>query len=121
MNIRGCLDPVKEAAQVFGLHLLLVLSGSLEGKLNWVSWMDQSRYNLRGADDASCPAYCGHMKYANVSDSLNRYILVNAAAKRTRQLYAGAPTLGVSKSMKPCRIAQDEVRAGRVLAASSSS
>ena len=49
---------------------------------------------------------------------LNRYTLVKAAAKRTRQLQSGAPALGISKSLKPCRIAEDEVRAGRVLTAS---
>ena len=48
---------------------------------------------------------------------MNRYTLVKAAAKRSRQLQGGAPTLGISKSLKPCRIAQDEVRAGRVLTA----
>ena len=44
----------------------------------------------------------------------NRYSLVKGAARRARQLQSGAPPLGVSKSMKACRVAQDEVRAGKV-------
>ena len=55
----------------------------------------------------------------NLPAEPNRYVLVRAAAKRTRQLHAGAPTLGISSSLKFCRIAEDEVRAGRVIARSS--
>jgi len=45
---------------------------------------------------------------------LNRYSLVKGAARRARQLQSGAPPLGVSKSLKACRVAQDEVRSGKV-------
>jgi DNA-directed RNA polymerase subunit omega len=44
----------------------------------------------------------------------NKYSLVKGAARRARQLQSGAPALGVSKSLKACRVAQDEVRAGKV-------
>jgi DNA-directed RNA polymerase subunit omega len=44
----------------------------------------------------------------------NRYSLVKGAARRARQLQLGAPPLGVSTSMKACRVAQDEVRSGKV-------
>lgn len=44
----------------------------------------------------------------------NKYSLVKGAARRARQLQSGAPPLGVSKSLKACRVAQDEVRAGKV-------
>ncbi|AEU36246.1 DNA-directed RNA polymerase subunit omega [Granulicella mallensis] len=44
----------------------------------------------------------------------NKYSLVKGAARRARQLQSGAPPLGVSTSMKACRVAQDEVRAGKV-------
>lgn len=44
----------------------------------------------------------------------NKYSLVKGAARRARQLQSGAPQLGVSKSMKACRVAQDEIRAGLV-------
>jgi DNA-directed RNA polymerase subunit omega len=50
-----------------------------------------------------------------INDSLqNRYSLVKGAARRARQLQSGAPPLGVSKSLKACRVAQDEVRSGKV-------
>jgi DNA-directed RNA polymerase subunit omega len=45
---------------------------------------------------------------------LNKYSLVKGAARRARQLQSGAPPLGVSKSLKACRVAQDEVLAGKV-------
>ncbi len=49
------------------------------------------------------------------NDSLqNRYSLVKGAARRARQLQSGAPPLGVSKSLKACRVAQDEVLSGKV-------
>ena len=45
-------------------------------------------------------------------DSNYRYILV--AARRARQLQSGAPALVETKSRKACRIAQDEIDAGKV-------
>ncbi len=44
----------------------------------------------------------------------NKYSLVKGAARRARQLQSGAPPLSNSKSMKACRVAQDEIRAGFV-------
>jgi DNA-directed RNA polymerase subunit omega len=44
----------------------------------------------------------------------NKYSLVKGVARRARQLQSGAPALGNSKSMKACRVAQDEVRSGLV-------
>ncbi|HEY5330503.1 MAG TPA: DNA-directed RNA polymerase subunit omega [Acidobacteriaceae bacterium] len=44
----------------------------------------------------------------------NKYSLVKGAARRARQLQSGAPALGVSTSLKVCRVAEDEVRAGKV-------
>ena len=46
--------------------------------------------------------------------SFNKYSLVKGAARRARQLQNGAPPLGVSKSMKACKVAQDEIRGGQV-------
>jgi DNA-directed RNA polymerase subunit omega len=46
--------------------------------------------------------------------SWNKYSLVKGAARRARQLQNGAPPLGVSKSMKACKVAQDEIRGGQV-------
>jgi len=48
------------------------------------------------------------------SSLFNKYSLVKGAARRARQLQSGAPPLGVSKSMKACRVAQDEIRVGKV-------
>ncbi len=45
---------------------------------------------------------------------LNKYSLVKGTARRARQLLSGAPQLMDSKSMKACRVAQDEIRAGFV-------
>ncbi len=45
-------------------------------------------------------------------DSTYRYILV--AARRARQLQSGARPLVETHSRKPCRVAQDEIRAGKV-------
>ena len=45
----------------------------------------------------------------------NKYSLVKGVARRARQLQSGAPALGTSKSMKACRVAQDEVRSGLVI------
>jgi DNA-directed RNA polymerase subunit omega len=44
----------------------------------------------------------------------NKYSLVKGVARRARQLQSGAPALGSSKSMKACRVAQDEIRSGVV-------
>ncbi|SFS11815.1 DNA-directed RNA polymerase subunit omega [Granulicella pectinivorans] len=44
----------------------------------------------------------------------NKYSLVKGAARRARQLQSGAPQVGVSKSMKACRVAQDEIKQGHV-------
>jgi DNA-directed RNA polymerase subunit omega len=45
-------------------------------------------------------------------DSNYRYILV--AARRARQLQSGAPTLVETRSRKACKIAQEEIGAGKV-------
>ena len=45
---------------------------------------------------------------------MNKYSLVKGAARRARQLQSGAPQLSNSKSMKACRVAQDEIRQGFV-------
>lgn len=52
------------------------------------------------------------MKLMEGFDSNYRYILV--AARRARQLQSGAPPVVDTISRKPCRIAQDEIRAGKV-------
>ena len=52
------------------------------------------------------------MKLMEGFDSNYRYILV--AARRARQLQSGAPPVVETNSRKPCRIAQDEIRAGKV-------
>ncbi|HLW83800.1 MAG TPA: DNA-directed RNA polymerase subunit omega [Candidatus Sulfotelmatobacter sp.] len=52
------------------------------------------------------------MKLMEGFDSNYRYILV--AARRARQLQSGAPPVVDTSSRKPCRIAQDEIRAGKV-------
>jgi len=44
----------------------------------------------------------------------NKYSLVKGAARRARQLQSGAPPLSNSKSMKACRVAQEEIRQGLV-------
>lgn len=45
-------------------------------------------------------------------DSKYRYILV--AARRARQLQGGASALVSSTSQKACRVARDEIKAGKV-------
>lgn len=45
---------------------------------------------------------------------MNKYSLVRGAARRARQLQNGAPMLCASKSLKACRVAQDEIRDGKV-------
>jgi DNA-directed RNA polymerase subunit omega len=52
------------------------------------------------------------MKLMDGFDSNYRYILV--AARRARQLQGGARPLVESHSRKPCRIAQEEIQAGKV-------
>jgi len=52
------------------------------------------------------------MKLIEGFDSNYRYILV--AARRARQLQSGTPPVVDTNSRKPCRIAQDEIRAGKV-------
>jgi DNA-directed RNA polymerase subunit omega len=44
----------------------------------------------------------------------NKYSLVKGAARRARQLQSGAQPLMPTKSMKACRVAQDEIIEGRV-------
>jgi DNA-directed RNA polymerase subunit omega len=44
----------------------------------------------------------------------NKYSLVKGAARRARQLQSGAQPLGASKSMKACKVAQDEIKGGKV-------
>ena len=52
------------------------------------------------------------MKLMDGFDSNYHYILV--AARRARQLQGGAPPVIETSSRKPCRIAQDEIKAGKV-------
>ncbi len=52
------------------------------------------------------------MKLIEGFDSNYRYILV--AARRARQIQSGARPLIDTHSRKPCRIAQDEIRANKV-------
>jgi DNA-directed RNA polymerase subunit omega len=52
------------------------------------------------------------MKLIEGFDSNYRYILV--AARRARQLQCGAQPVIDTISRKPCRIAQDEIKAGKV-------
>ncbi|HXE09156.1 MAG TPA: DNA-directed RNA polymerase subunit omega [Acidobacteriaceae bacterium] len=44
----------------------------------------------------------------------NKYSLVKGAARRARQLQNGAQPLMPTKSMKACRVAQDEITQGKV-------
>ncbi|HWB31974.1 MAG TPA: DNA-directed RNA polymerase subunit omega [Acidobacteriaceae bacterium] len=44
----------------------------------------------------------------------NKYSLVKGAARRARQLQSGAQPMMPTKSMKACRVAQDEINQGRV-------
>lgn len=52
------------------------------------------------------------MKLMEGFDSNYRYILV--AARRARQIQSGARPLVDTHSRKPCRIAQEEIQAGKV-------
>jgi DNA-directed RNA polymerase subunit omega len=45
-------------------------------------------------------------------DSNYRYILV--AARRARQIQGGAPAMVDTKSRKPCKVAREEIAAGKV-------
>src|SRR3569623_1888866 len=45
---------------------------------------------------------------------VNKYSLVKGAARRARQLQSGAEPLLPTKSMKACRVAQDEILQGHV-------
>ena len=44
----------------------------------------------------------------------NKYSLVKGAARRARQLQSGAQPMMATKSMKACRVAQDEIKLGHV-------
>ena len=51
----------------------------------------------------------------SIDDPLhNKYSLVKGAARRARQLQNGAQPLMPTKSMKACRVAQDEINQGKV-------
>ena len=52
------------------------------------------------------------MKLMNGFDSNYRYVLV--AARRARQLSGGAPPLVSTNARKVCKIAQEEIAAGKV-------
>ncbi len=52
------------------------------------------------------------MKLIEGFDSNYRYILV--AARRARQLSGGAPPLVTTNTHKACKIAQEEIAAGKV-------
>ena len=52
------------------------------------------------------------MKLKDGFDSNYRYVLV--AARRARQLSGGAPTLVNTTTRKVCKIAQEEIDAGKV-------
>lgn len=52
------------------------------------------------------------MKLKDGFDSNYRYVLV--AARRARQLSGGAPSLVNTNSRKVCKIAQEEIDAGKV-------
>jgi DNA-directed RNA polymerase subunit omega len=52
------------------------------------------------------------MKIETQFDSNYRKVLV--AARRARQIQSGSHALVPSQSSKPCRIAQDEIKAGKI-------
>jgi DNA-directed RNA polymerase subunit omega len=52
------------------------------------------------------------MKLKDGFDSNYRYVLV--AARRARQLSSGAPALVNTTARKPCKIAQEEIDAGKI-------
>ena len=45
---------------------------------------------------------------------VNKYSLVKGAARRARQLQSGALPMTASKSIKACRVAQEEIEQGHV-------
>jgi DNA-directed RNA polymerase subunit omega len=52
------------------------------------------------------------MKLKDGFDSNYRFVLV--AARRARQLSSGAPALVNTNARKPCKIAQEEIEAGKI-------
>ena len=50
----------------------------------------------------------------NIPPGESKYRTVHVAARRARQLQSGANPLIPSRSTKACRVAQDELRAGKV-------
>jgi DNA-directed RNA polymerase subunit omega len=48
------------------------------------------------------------------SEFTSKYHLVKVAARRARQLQQGAEPMVKTRSMKACRVAQDEIQAGQV-------
>ena len=52
------------------------------------------------------------MKLKDGFDSNYRYVLV--AARRARQISGGAPPLVETNARKPCKIAQQEIDAGKI-------
>jgi DNA-directed RNA polymerase subunit omega len=52
------------------------------------------------------------MKLIEGFDSNYRYILV--AARRARQLQSGARPLVETSTRKPCKVAREEIRAGKI-------
>jgi DNA-directed RNA polymerase subunit omega len=52
------------------------------------------------------------MKLKDGFDSNYRYVLV--AARRARQISGGAPPLVATTARKPCKIAQEEIDAGKI-------
>ena len=59
--------------------------------------------------------FCIGVKRMTIENAFhNKYSLVKGAARRARQLQSGASPLMPTKSMKACRVAQDEITQGRV-------
>src|SRR5487761_1378043 len=56
----------------------------------------------------------GVRRMTNENAFHNKYSLVKGAARRARQLQSGASPLIVAKSMKACRVAQEEIEQGHV-------
>jgi DNA-directed RNA polymerase subunit omega len=52
------------------------------------------------------------MKLKDGFDSNYRYVLV--AARRARQISSGAPPLVATSARKACKIAQEEIEAGKI-------
>lgn len=52
------------------------------------------------------------MRVSTYDPTQNRYAVVRAITRRARHIFDGAVPLGVSTSAKPCRIAEQEYRAG---------